>query len=167
MYATPTIAGSRSGGLIAQCWASMMALGLNGYLKHTKEIYDVTNAIAEGVEKIEGLHLLGGRPNAMIVCFGSATNNLNIYSVGDKMTKKGWSLNSLQNPACIHICCTVAHVGRDKEFVKDLQDSVSEIINNPKEKASGNAAIYGMTSALPPGPVNELLKVYNDIVLKV
>lgn len=31
---------------------------------------------------------------AMIVCVGS--DELNIYDVGDYMTKKGWSLNSLQ-----------------------------------------------------------------------
>jgi sphinganine-1-phosphate aldolase len=30
MYTTPTIAGSRSGGLIAQCWASLMAMGEQG-----------------------------------------------------------------------------------------------------------------------------------------
>jgi hypothetical protein len=30
----------------------------------------------------------------------------------------------------------------------------------------GTAAIYGMTSALPAGPVKELLKVYNDVILK-
>ena len=27
IYATPTIAGSRPGGLVATCWTSMMALG--------------------------------------------------------------------------------------------------------------------------------------------
>jgi hypothetical protein len=43
---------------------------------------------------------------------------------------------------------------------------VQQVLDHPEEKG-GNAAIYGLTSALPPGPVNELLKVYNDVVLKV
>lgn len=36
----------------------------------------------------------GLQAEAMIVCVGS--DELNIYSIGDAMTKKGWSLNSLQ-----------------------------------------------------------------------
>ena len=91
---------------------------------------------------------------------------MNVYSVSDKMAKRGWSLNALQNPPCVHICCTVTHVGRADNFLKDLKESTQEVLDNPNEKG-GNAAIYGLTSALPPGPVNELLKVYNDVVLKV
>lgn len=91
---------------------------------------------------------------------------MNVYNVCDKMAKRGWSLNSLQHPACAHICCTVTHVKRGQVFLSDLRASVQEVLDNPQEKG-GNAAIYGMTSALPPGPVNELLKVYNDVVLKV
>ena len=34
-------------------------------------------------------------------------------------------------------------------------------------KKEGKAAVYGMASSLPAGPVNELLKVYNDVVLDV
>ncbi|KAJ1410668.1 pyridoxal phosphate-dependent transferase [Ochromonadaceae sp. CCMP2298] len=161
MYTTPTIAGSRSGGIIAQCWASLMAMGEEGYNQHTRDILAVTQFIASGVRGIEGIRLLG-LAEAMIVCFDVETKGgLNIYSIGDKMAKKGWSLNSLQNPPCLHICCTVAHVGREHTFLADLKASVEEALANP-DASGGNAAIYGMTSALPPGPVNELLKVYND-----
>lgn len=96
----------------------------------------------------------------------SGADGVNIYSVGDKMSKKGWSLNALQNPPCVHICCTVTHVGKSEYFLRDLRESVAEVLANPNAEG-GNAAIYGLTSALPPGPVNELLKVYNDVVLKV
>eukprot|EP00600_Ochromonadales_sp_CCMP1393_P002074 CAMPEP_0174979846 /NCGR_PEP_ID=MMETSP0004_2-20121128/15025_1 /TAXON_ID=420556 /ORGANISM="Ochromonas sp., Strain CCMP1393" /LENGTH=598 /DNA_ID=CAMNT_0016231453 /DNA_START=63 /DNA_END=1859 /DNA_ORIENTATION=- len=164
MYTTPTIAGSRSGGLIAQCWASLMALGEEGYHQHTRDILRTTQTIHNGIKSISGLRLLG-LSEAMIVCF-DATDGMNIYCIADKMSKRGWSLNSLQHPACLHICCTVAHVGRDQEFLQDLAESVAEVKSNPDD-VGGNAAIYGMTSALPPGPVNELLKVYNDVVLKV
>jgi sphinganine-1-phosphate aldolase len=165
MYTTPTVLGSRSGGLIAQTWASMMTLGYEGYFKHTKSIMETTKLIAEGVKKIDGLKLLG-QAEAMIVCFTTTKESgLNVYSIGDKMHHKGWSLNSLQHPASIHICVTVAHAGHHEEFLQDLEVSVLEVKKNPDDK-SGNAAIYGMTSALPPGPVNELLKVYNDVVLK-
>jgi len=165
MYTTPTIAGSRSGGMIAQTWASMMSLGMKGYMQHTDDIMKVTRLIAAGVKTISGIKLFG-ETDAMIVCFGSADDKqLNIYSIGDKMHGKGWSLNALQNPPCIHLCCTATHVNRANEFLKDLREAVEEVRSNPGDK-SGNAAIYGMASSLPPGPVNELLKVYNDVVLK-
>lgn len=51
-------------------------------------------------------------------------------------------------------------------FLDDLRACVEEVIANPGA-AHGNAAIYGMTSSLPPGPVNDLLKVYNDVIFKL
>ncbi len=165
LYTTPTIAGSRSGGLIAQCWASMMTMGEEGYSHNVKEIMDVAQRIAAGVREIDGLCVIG-KPHAMIVAFGSVDPTLNIYAVGDKMHAKGWSLNALQKPACIHICCTVKHVDKDEEFIRDLAQSVAEVRANPHEKSS-NAALYGVASSLPPGPVADILKVYNDVVLKL
>ena len=171
MYTTPTIAGSRSGGLIAQCWASLMAIGQEGYLKHTKDIVEATRFIAEGVKEIEGLTLLGNA-EAMIVCFGAAAGTpttINVYCVADNMSKRGWSLNSLQNPACVHLCITVRHIGHEKSFLKDLRESVQQVREAASKgtKLDGKAAIYGMTSNLPSGPVASLLKVYNDVVLKL
>lgn len=46
------------------------------------------------------------------------------------MTKKGWSLNALQSPACLHICCTVAHIGHHDEFIADLKASGRRMIVN-------------------------------------
>ena len=119
--------------------------------------------------KIDGIKILGDS-NAMIVCFASSDESVvNTYTISDLMNKRfGWSLNTLQNPACMHICCTVRHVGKEEEFLSDLTESVQaarESIANG-EKIVGKAAIYGMTSGMPSGPINELLKVYNDVVLK-
>lgn len=50
-------------------WASLMAMGEDGYNQHTRDILAVTQEIAAGVREIQGLRLLGGTPQAMIVCF--------------------------------------------------------------------------------------------------
>jgi sphinganine-1-phosphate aldolase len=165
MYTTPTVAGSRSGGLIAQCWASLMLNGEDGYLQATAGIIGVVKEISVGIKDIEGVSVVGGEPQAMIVCF-RADKGLNVYSIGDKMSARGWHINPLQNPACVHICVTVHHIGKAAGFLKDLRESVAEVTNS-KGDLHGVAAIYGSTVGLPPGPVNELLKVYNDVVLKV
>ena len=107
MYTTPTVAGSRSGGLIAQCWASLVSMGQEGYEKHVKDIMDTVKIVAHGVDLIRGLESIGGS-QAMIVCF--ASTELNVYSIGDAMSAKGWSLNALQNPPSVHLCITVSNI---------------------------------------------------------
>ena len=164
LYATPTIAGSRSGAVIACAWASLVALGEEGFNTRVKSIMDASQLIAKGITEIDGLVILG-KPQAMVVCFTSY--DFNIYSLGDDMSKRGWSLNSLQKPACIHICVTLNTAKNVDQLLKALTEVASSLIKTEEsvKKAMGNAAVYGMTESLPPGPVNELLKSYNDILL--
>lgn len=167
MYTTPTIAGSRSTGLIAQAWASLVTLGEEGFMRNARDIIETARNIGKGVKNIPELEVIGN-VEAMIVCFRSASSEINIYSVGDKMTKRGWSLNSLQSPAAIHLCCTLQHVGREEVFLGDLRECVEACKTiGGGSAAEGNAAIYGMAATLPPGPLDEMLKVYNDVVYKV
>ena len=151
IYTTPTIAGSRSGGLLAQTWASMMAMGESGYMKYTRDILETAKLIAQGVKSIQGLTILGAT-EVMIVCFAadkSVPKPIDIYAVGDCMTARGWCLNTLQHPASIHICCTVCHVGHHEEFLSDLRSSVEEIRSRPANAKEGKAAVYGMAASLP------------------
>jgi sphinganine-1-phosphate aldolase len=166
MYTTPTIAGSRSTGIIAQCWASLMTLGEEGYLKHVKEIMETTQKLKRGIEAIPGLRVLG-QTQAMVVCF-TGVGDVNVYAVVDEMAKRGgWSLGSHQHPACAHLCVTVPHVGFEEQFLNDLRGSVEAVARNPDASKHGSASIYGSTALMPTGPVNDILKMYNDIVLKV
>jgi glutamate/tyrosine decarboxylase-like PLP-dependent enzyme len=170
MYTTPTIAGSRSGGLVAQCWASMMSIGYDGYRDNAVDIMTATKSIAKRIEAIPGLKLLGNYA-AMVVCFASDDETVNTYSLADQMSKRGWSLNTLQNPSCVHLCVTRCHchIGREDLFVGDLVASLEDARAAVRrgDKLNGNAAIYGMASSMPSGPVEELLKCYNDVVLKL
>eukprot|EP00560_Eucampia_antarctica_P003150 CAMPEP_0197836132 /NCGR_PEP_ID=MMETSP1437-20131217/28080_1 /TAXON_ID=49252 ORGANISM="Eucampia antarctica, Strain CCMP1452" /NCGR_SAMPLE_ID=MMETSP1437 /ASSEMBLY_ACC=CAM_ASM_001096 /LENGTH=497 /DNA_ID=CAMNT_0043442081 /DNA_START=381 /DNA_END=1874 /DNA_ORIENTATION=+ len=159
LYSTPTIAGSRSGALLASAWASMVTIGENGYKRRVKLILDAAKEISRALEKIEGLKLLGDTP-AMIVCFGS--DEFDIYRVADFMTHKGWSLNSLQYPACVHLCLTIQTSLHKEKFITDLVDAVDNIRQSSGGKASGNAAIYGMAGSMPAGPINDLLSLYTD-----
>ena len=82
------------------------------------------------------------------------------------MAELGWALNSLQNPASIHLCVTVCHVGHEEQFLADLRETFELVKTLPASEQSGGAAIYGATASMPAGPVNQLLRVYNDVVLK-
>ena len=52
-----------------------MAQGEDGFNKHTQNILETTQIIAKGVREIQGLRLLGGTPEAMIVCFAGKKYN--------------------------------------------------------------------------------------------
>lgn len=165
LYSTPTIAGSRPGALLACAWASMVSLGVEGFNLRVKWIMETTKYIAEKVNLIEGVHLVGGMPKAMVVCFGS--KEFDIYRLGDAMGKRGWHLNTLQRPACIHLCVTLQlTVSKADEFVGSLASIVEEIRSEGSSGSKeGNAAIYGLAGSLPPGPVATLLKCYTDATL--
>merc|ERR1712232_273817 len=165
LYSTPTIAGSRPGALLACAWASMMSMGEDGYRERAKVILDTTQSLVKHVASIPGLRLLG-KPKSMIVCFGS--DDFNIYRVGDAMAHKGWSLNSLQRPACIHPCVTMPVAKHADRFVKDLKEVVQNVLaeyGRANKKEGGTAAMYGKAGSLPAGTISELLKSYTDCML--
>ncbi len=60
-----------------------------------------------------------------------ASDNLDIFKIAEAMKKKGWNLNNLQKPSCAHICVTAMHIGMGDAFLKDLADSVDEVLKNP------------------------------------
>ncbi|KAK4762609.1 hypothetical protein SAY86_008377 [Trapa natans] len=160
LYVSPTVAGSRPGGLIAGAWAAMMSLGQEGYMQNTGEIMQARKKIQRGVEEIEELFVVG-KPDMTIVAFGS--NVLDIFEVNDAMSSKGWHLNALQRPNSIHICVTLQHVPVVDDFIKDLQESVQTVKANPGPKDGGLAPIYGAAGRMPDrGMVHELLVNYMD-----
>ena len=111
IYASPTFAGSRPGGISAATWAVMVHLGEEGYLEISERIISTARAIQRGIPSIEGMELVGNSLSSVIAVRSTLTL-VNIYGVGQAMTNKGWNLNSLQYPSCLHICCTNLHYGK-------------------------------------------------------
>lgn len=50
VYGSPTVNGSRAGGIIAACWATMMSFGYEGYLEATKRIVDTARYVERGYD---------------------------------------------------------------------------------------------------------------------
>lgn len=166
VYVTPSTAGSRPGALSACTWASMVAMGEKGFLAATKKIMDTAAKIRKAVSEIEGIHIVG-HAQAMIVAFGST--KFSIYMLADKMGHRGWSLNTLQRPAAVHICVTLPVVPNADRFITDVRECTLECLNdpNPTGKDDGHGRVYGAASALPAGPVKDVLNTYTNVVLKV
>ncbi|XP_078434490.1 dihydrosphingosine phosphate lyase [Wolffia australiana] len=160
LYVSPTMAGSRPGGLIAGAWAAMMSLGMEGYLENTRAIMEASKKIRKGIEEISGLFVIG-RPDMTVVAFGS--NEVNIFEVNDQMSVKGWNLNALQKPNGLHICVTLQHLAVVDDFLKDLKESMATVKKNPGPIAGGLAPMYGAAGKMPDrGFVEDLLVEFMD-----
>lgn len=161
LYFSPTFAGSRPGALSAACWASLISMGEKGYMKSTEKILITAEKIKSGIASIPALKILGDP--LWVISFGS--DELNIYQVMEFMSKKGWNLNGLYKPECIHICVTLRHTqdGVTDRFNSDLCDAVKYVKEHPQEN-TGMAPVYGMAANLPMrGIVDDILKEYMDL----
>ncbi|KAH6656773.1 sphingosine-1-phosphate lyase [Truncatella angustata] len=161
VYASPGIAGSRPGALIAGCWASMMKVGEPGYIDACVKIVGTAKKISEHIVTSPPLSAeleIIGRPLVSVVAF--TARNLNIYDIADGMSGKGWHLNALQNPPAIHVAVTMPIVKVWEKLVADLE----AVIETEREKervravegkgsrgkAMGDsAALYGVAGSLP------------------
>eukprot|EP01087_Luapelamoeba_hula_P024134 TRINITY_DN907_c0_g1_i1.p1 TRINITY_DN907_c0_g1~~TRINITY_DN907_c0_g1_i1.p1 ORF type:complete len:576 (-),score=82.68 TRINITY_DN907_c0_g1_i1:103-1740(-) len=162
VYASPTIAGSRSGAILAACWATMVHIGEEGYVACTREIVSATRKIAEGVKGIHGLKLMGN-PEVSVVGIGS--DKFDIYRLSGALTKRGWNLNALQFPPSIHICVTYTNKDRADDLIADLTEITRECMQDPGKPAEGAAAIYGMAQALPDRSlVDQIARGYVDLM---
>eukprot|EP01114_Cavostelium_apophysatum_P017080 TRINITY_DN498_c0_g1_i2.p1 TRINITY_DN498_c0_g1~~TRINITY_DN498_c0_g1_i2.p1 ORF type:complete len:525 (-),score=128.59 TRINITY_DN498_c0_g1_i2:83-1657(-) len=164
MYASPTMAGSRNGGVVACCYASLLSNGKEGYTAKSMAIYRAAQEIKTRIQsEIPSLHLLGDS-HSSVIAFGS--KKFDIYKVGDLMSKKGWNLNTLQNPNSLHVCVTFPLSKIAPDFVRDLKASAEELLANPNAAKDGMAAIYGMAANFPDrATIGEIGLAFLDAVL--
>jgi sphinganine-1-phosphate aldolase len=165
VYASPGIAGSRPGALIAGCWASMMSVGESGYIDSCHTIVGGAKKLAEGLRTRNVLRnnlCILGKPLVSVVAFTAQTSNditLDIYDIADAMSNKGWHLNALQTPAAIHVAVTLPIVPVVEELLDDLEACVKEDLEKQRKliaegkastaKKGDSAALYGVAGALP------------------
>lgn len=161
IYASPGIAGSRPGSLIAGCWASLMSQGESGYISACHTIVGAAKKLEAAIREnpsLSGDLTVMGKPLVSVVAFTSKT--LNIYDIADTMSFKGWSLSALQNPPAVHVAITIPIVGALERLVEDLAAAVEEekekervrIVEGKGAKggAKGDAAaLYGVAGSLP------------------
>ena len=161
-YCSPSFAGSRPGALSAACWAAMVSTGEEGYLENTRRILETAAKIKKGIAEIPELYVIGDP--LFVIAFGS--KEMDIYKVMDAMTERGWSLNGLYKPACVHLCTTLRHTqpGVAERFIEELEASVAYVKANPSMEG-GAAPMYGMANTLPlsnRGVIADAMQRYMD-----
>ena len=146
IYISPTMRGTRPGGPIAAAWASMKALGNDGYLQLANIVMKATKELIDGINYIPELYIIG---DPVMSVFSFTSETVDIYNLGDIMDKKGWHLDRIQFPNALHMMVNPHHARIVDTFLKDLNEAVKEIKEHPEASSDGDAAIYGMVASLP------------------
>ena len=139
-YMSPGIEGSRSGGLLANTWASMVHLGREGYRRYAREIFETSLAMQDAVRSHPELRLMG-RPTFL---FSFTSDELDIYHVNDLLRDRGWRLNGQQYPDAVHMAVTrpQTRLGVVEAWAADLADAVVHAKKHSGEQPY-TGAIYG------------------------
>jgi len=123
-YVSPTMAGTRPGGAIAAAWAVLQYLGEEGYLALVEQAMKATGTLIDGINAIEGLHVLG-QPSMSVFAYGSDT--LDIYAVGDGLTELDWYVNRQSTPPSIHLKVDPSQVAVVDAYLGDLARVVKRV----------------------------------------
>jgi glutamate/tyrosine decarboxylase-like PLP-dependent enzyme len=135
-------------------------MGEDGYLQAAKQIMETSTWIKDQMDSISEIEVLG--EPTFVIAF--ASESLNIYQVMEFMTQKGWGLNGLHLPPCVHLCVTLRHTqpGVKERFITDLKEAVQHVRDNP-QASQGIGPVYGLASSPDlRGMVTEVLNWYLD-----
>ena len=157
-YMSPGIAGSRSGGLLAATWASMVTMGRDGYLAKATQIFSVADQMRASVERHPELTIIG----SPTFCFSFMSEDLDIYLVNDRLRELGWRLNGQQYPNAIHMAVTGPQTqpGVVERFDRDLADAVGYAREHHGEAAM-SGSIYG---GIPGGPTPDADEFIREVM---
>jgi glutamate/tyrosine decarboxylase-like PLP-dependent enzyme len=128
----PGITSSRSGGPVAAAWAIMNFLGEEGYKKIVEPTMKASKKVVEGINKIEGLSVLGS-PAMNMIAF--TCEGFNTFSLMEEMKLKGWYLQAQLayqcSPENLHITVGASNVPFIDELLQDLEEASARLIKNP------------------------------------
>ena len=159
IFASTTFSGTKSGGPLAGCWAIMNHLGREGYRNMAGKVMETTRIIREGIEKMEGLHIVGD-PSMSVLAFSSEHGN--IYNIGDALASRGWYIDRLQFPEALHLTITRLNLGMADEFLGDLQQIMGneEELNNARKGMHKSVkAVEMITKLLPAGITDKVARL--------
>lgn len=155
-YCSPGMDGSRSVGLLAATWASMVANGRDGYRQTSAEIFATAEKMKSAIASHPELKLVG-KPTFL---FSFYSDVFDIYHVNDFMQLRGWRFNGQQYPNSIHMAVTGPQTqpGVAEKFAADLDEAVAYAKSKGDEPA-GSAAIYGGVSGGMTDEADDFIKM--------
>ena len=153
IYVSPTMTGSRSGGSIAAAWAVLNHLGHEGYLDIVRQVMMVRDKLAEGIAKIEEIHIIG-KPESSLLSIGSDV--IDVFELGDLLNERGWHFDRQQAPVSLHLTINMSHVQSYEAFLEALAECVAACTKRTSSDKLKERVFFGALNAavkVIPGPL--------------
>jgi glutamate/tyrosine decarboxylase-like PLP-dependent enzyme len=119
-----TVQSSRSAGPLGGAWATLQALGREGYLELGRATMEAAAKLREGIAAIPGLRVLG-EPESSLVAF--AGDGIDVFVLADEARGRGWFLQPQLSyagiPANLHITVTGVTLAGVEAMLKVIAES--------------------------------------------
>ena len=122
LYTTMGISGSRSAGGLSSAWAVIKHLGTTGYQEIVSEILEARDRLIDGINRINGLHVVGS-PDSYLVAIGS--DDFDILEIDNLMSDKGWINSQLHKPPAMHLFLDKANAMNIENYLNELADTIT------------------------------------------
>jgi sphinganine-1-phosphate aldolase len=146
----PTLLSSKSGGPMAGAWAILNFLGEEGYKKIVKDVQEATKKLIQGVNRIEGLQVLGIPVMSM---FSFKSDVINVYQLADEMSKRGWYIqgqfSTPLTPRNLHISVNHGTIHNVDALLKDLRECVEIVKQSTPIDSEAIRAMVGAALRSP------------------
>lgn len=140
LYATAHIAGSRSTAMIAAAWAHLMHFGKDGYLNITKQIFEATTKLKNGINAIKDLEVIGNPQIGNLAC-RSLNPDLNIYELGNYLAAHDWPMPGVPKYPGLHLTITPGNINQLDSLIDLLNRGVQSVKSSPGKWTEGPCKI--------------------------
>ncbi|OFZ17646.1 MAG: hypothetical protein A2X86_01760 [Bdellovibrionales bacterium GWA2_49_15] len=156
IYASPSMTGTRPGGAIASAWAMLHFLGEEGYLELVGTIKQTTEEFYRRIEALDGVKTVV-KPEMSLIALASDQHD--IYQIGDEMSLRGWYMDRQQFPPSLHLTVMAGHAHSIDRFFSDLQASILEVQKFSNRMSHTQTQIKkALIRSMPKGIISALVK---------
>lgn len=148
LFGSPSMAGSRPGGMIASAWIILNAMGQNGYMDLAAKTMETTQKLVTAIQAIPELSLRS-KPDMTCIAIVSVEKRVNILAVADIMDGYGWKMERQQLPDSVHMTMMPHHAHIVDQLASDLRKAVKTILADPSLNQSGTTGMYGLVASIP------------------
>ncbi|MER6575537.1 aspartate aminotransferase family protein [Nonomuraea sp. NPDC001023] len=122
-----TVQSSRSAGPLGGAWATLQALGREGYVELGRATLKAAARLREGIAAIPGLRVLGA-PESSLVAF--AGDDLDVFVLADAARERGWFLQPQLSyagiPANLHVTVTGVTLNGVEAMLRVIAEAAAE-----------------------------------------
>lgn len=148
LYATAHIAGSRSSAMVAATWALLMHFGQEGYLNITKQIFEATTKLKNGINKIKDLQVIGNPQIGNLAC-RSINPKLDIYELGNYLAAHDWPMPGVPKYPGLHLTVMPANINQLDNLIELLQRGCQSVKNSPGKYKEGPCQLLSEIANVP------------------